>query len=78
MDTEAYDKALSISNLLLILEPESLDGIRDRACIFEKLDCFRAASEDFQRYLALNPMTSDHEKIEAHIGKLQISIARLH
>jgi regulator of sirC expression with transglutaminase-like and TPR domain len=78
MDTEVYDKALSISNLLLILEPKSLDGIRDRACIFEKLDCFRAASEDFQRYLALNPMASDHEKIEAHIGKLQISIARLH
>jgi regulator of sirC expression with transglutaminase-like and TPR domain len=78
MDTEAYEKALSISNLLLILEPESLDGIRDRAGIFEKLDCFRAASEDFQRYLGLNPMASDYEKIQAHIGKLKHSIARLH
>lgn len=78
MDVDDYHHALAVTSLLLMLEPDSLDGLRDRACIFDRLDCYRAASDDFQRYLELNPQARDYQAIQSRLNELQHSISRLH
>ncbi|MFT5132456.1 MAG: regulator of sirC expression with transglutaminase-like and TPR domain [Gammaproteobacteria bacterium] len=78
LKVDDYHRALNVTSLQLILEPESLDGLRDRACIFEQLDCYRAASDDFQRYLELNPQASDSISIKSRLSELRQSINRLH
>jgi regulator of sirC expression with transglutaminase-like and TPR domain len=78
MDVDDYHHALTVTSMQLILEPGSLEGLRDRACIYDNLDCYRAASEDFQRYLELNPEASDYQAIQSRLTELQNSINRLH
>jgi regulator of sirC expression with transglutaminase-like and TPR domain len=70
--------ALSVSNILLIFEPDSIEGLRDRGFIYDRLECYRAASEDYQRYLLLNPAAQDCQSIQARLSELQLSINRLH
>lgn len=78
MDVEDYHHALAVTSLLLMLEPDALEALRDRACIFDRLDCYRAASDDFQRYLELNPQARDSQAIQSRLNELQHSISRLH
>ncbi len=43
-----FDRALALSNAILALAPEQLTELRDRAFIWEKLDCLDAAIADFR------------------------------
>lgn len=78
IEVDDLQHALHVTNLQLILDPDSADGLRDRGFIYEGLDCYRAASEDFQRYLVLNPAANDCQSIQSRLSELQHSISRLH
>ncbi|MBT7953268.1 MAG: tetratricopeptide repeat protein [Gammaproteobacteria bacterium] len=78
IEVDDLQHALHVTNLQLILDPDSADGLRDRGFIYESLDCYRAASEDFQRYLVLNPAANDCQSIQSRLSGLQHSISRLH
>ena len=78
MGIDDHHHALTVCSLHLLLEPDSIDGIRDRARIYDHLECYRAASEGFRRYLALNPQASDYVIIQSRLKDLQYSIDRLH
>ncbi len=78
IEVDDYHHALPFTSLHLILEPDSPEALRDRACIYDQLDCFRAASQDFQRYLVLNPEAQDCKSIQSRLTELQHSISRLH
>jgi regulator of sirC expression with transglutaminase-like and TPR domain len=78
IEVDDLQHALHVTNLQLILDPDSADGLRDRGFIYESLDCYRAASEDFQRYLVLNPAANDCQSIQSRLSGLQLSISRLH
>ena len=77
-DAEDNQNALNILNLQLILEPESAEFIRERAYLYESLDCFRAAQNDFKHYLEINPQASDYQLIAARLEQLEQSVSRLH
>jgi len=76
--TADYQKALNMTNQILAISPGQIVEIRERAYLFQKLDCFRAAAADYHRYLEMKPDADDREVIRNCCIKMQRQAARLH
>lgn len=74
---EHFDKALTVVDRILLIQPEQPDEIRDRGCIYERLECFRAALENFQSYLTLRPNAGDAPDVHRRIAELRQIVATL-
>lgn len=70
-------QALSAVDRILLIAPAEVHEVRDRGAIYQKLECFRAALTDFQRYLEAEPGAEDGDAIRERIIELQRSAARL-
>jgi len=70
-------QALSAASRILSLNPDNPSEWRERASLHLKLECFRAALDDYQRYLALDPEAEDAGATRARIVELQQTCARL-
>jgi len=73
----ALEKALVVIEMMLAVSPENPWEIRDRALIFYQLKQYRLAAEDFRRYLALQPDSSDREVILGCIQSAEGQWARM-
>lgn len=71
-------KGLSIVERLLVLDPTSTEGIRDRGIIYLRLECFKQALEDLQTYLSLAPQAEDADAIRDQIAVLMRQVAQIH
>jgi regulator of sirC expression with transglutaminase-like and TPR domain len=71
-------KGLSIVERLLVLDPTSAVGIRDRGIIYSRLECFKQALEDLQTYLSLAPQAADADAIRGQITSLMRQVAQIH
>ena len=71
-------KGLSIVERLLVLDPGSAQDIRDRGIIYLRLECFKQALEDLQRYLSLAPQAEDAAAIHEQITALTRQVAQIH
>ena len=78
LDRKEHERALLAADLLLVLVPDSTDELRVRGLLYEHLECFRAALDDFARYLELAPQASDAETIRARVDRLARLAATLH
>lgn len=74
---QEFERALYMANCLLLLTPNNCDELRDRGLIHERLECFRAALQDYQRYLELAPRAADSHEIKSRLPTLQSATARL-
>jgi regulator of sirC expression with transglutaminase-like and TPR domain len=63
---------------LLVLDPGSAEDIRDRGIIYLRLECFKQALEDLQRYLSLAPQAEDAAAIHEQITTLTRQVAQIH
>lgn len=72
-----WPKALSAVQRIMLVS-EAVEELRDRGLIYQRLECFRAAVIDYERYLALHPSADDAQDIQDRIEALQPIIARLH
>lgn len=72
-----WPQALSAVSRILLIEPEQGHEWRDRGELHERLECFRAALADYQRYLELVRDAEDADALHARMVELQISAARL-
>jgi regulator of sirC expression with transglutaminase-like and TPR domain len=71
-------RALSASERVIALLPDDAgEEYRDRAGIYLKLDCIRAALGDFNTYLRQCPGAADAETVAAQIAELVPRVARL-
>lgn len=75
--TENYAKALAVANRILLIEPQLPEELRDRGRLHERLECFRAAADDYARYLALEPHAGDAREISTRLTELKQFVARL-
>ena len=57
-----WPHALGALDRILMLEPRSVEEILERAALYERLECFSAALEDFQSFLTQAP---DHPAADA-------------
>jgi regulator of sirC expression with transglutaminase-like and TPR domain len=64
-------RALSAVDRLLLLAPQNVRGLRERAAICEKLGGAHAAAADLEKVLSLDPQTSDAAALRARVRKLR-------
>jgi regulator of sirC expression with transglutaminase-like and TPR domain len=70
-------QALSALNRILLLAPDLAEEVRERAELYEKLECFRAAVIDFRHYLRLDPRSADLVAIRHRLITLEQQASRL-
>jgi regulator of sirC expression with transglutaminase-like and TPR domain len=73
----ALTKALAAAERIIMLAPQAAEEYRDRGTTYLDLECFRAALDDFRRYLRLRPRAPDAGAISAKVAELQQVAARL-
>ncbi len=53
--TSEFTRALACVDRILLLAPDTPRELRDRGILYQRLECFAAALQDFERYLHLAP-----------------------
>jgi regulator of sirC expression with transglutaminase-like and TPR domain len=66
-----FARALACVDRILLLRPDDPGELRDRGLLYARLECFRAAADDLERFLALAPDDPTAPGIAAHLGKLR-------
>jgi regulator of sirC expression with transglutaminase-like and TPR domain len=70
-------RALSVLDRILLLSPRSVDELMERGDLYEKLECFRAALDDFQSFLSQAPDHSGAENAREAVLRLSRQVARI-
>ena len=78
IDAEDFERALVIISFILLVTPDSVSDIRERAYIYDQLDCFQAAIDDYKRYLVMTPNADDIAVVQARLMELGNSAQNLH
>jgi regulator of sirC expression with transglutaminase-like and TPR domain len=78
LDRKEHERALAATDLLLVLAPDSADELRVRGLLYEHLECFGAALDDFRRYLDLAPEAGDADHIRERLARLVRMAATIH
>jgi len=71
-------KALAALDRILIITPDLPAELRERAGLYERLECFRAAADDYEHYLQLVPAAADGREIRRRLSELQYMVTHLH
>jgi len=74
---EDHLRALRVLDLLLLLDVENGEDLRDRGLVYAALDCYAAAAADLESYLLLNPRAPEADKIVLKIAEMKRRAARL-
>jgi regulator of sirC expression with transglutaminase-like and TPR domain len=77
LDAKDFDKALGVMNRLVILLPDVPEERRDRGLVFARLECPRAAQDDFSHYATARPQADDAQDIAGRLAAMTIAAARL-
>jgi regulator of sirC expression with transglutaminase-like and TPR domain len=67
----AFDKGLSIVEMMLMVEPEDLSQFRDRGLLRLQLRQFEGAAKDLEHYMRNAPNAADRQEIENHLKELK-------
>jgi regulator of sirC expression with transglutaminase-like and TPR domain len=72
-----YPRALRAVELLLRVDPENAEDLRDRGVLYAALDCYGFAVRDLEAYLALVPRAPEREPLLTRIAALREKASRL-
>jgi regulator of sirC expression with transglutaminase-like and TPR domain len=67
LQREDHNRALSMVQRMLILDPSEPENIRDRGLLYLKQECFLHAKEDLEKYLELVPDAQDGGTIREYL-----------
>jgi len=67
LNRREFRKALSTIDKILLVNPDAVQEIRDRATVHYKLNNLSAALVDWARYLELQPQAADSEEIKNNL-----------
>ena len=73
-----YGRTLAASERILLVTPDVPVELRDRGLVYEQLDCFAAASADYERFLELAPDDASAEAIRERLVSARRRTGRLH
>jgi regulator of sirC expression with transglutaminase-like and TPR domain len=77
LQREEFDRALATIDWICAVNPQDAGEVRDRGMTYLKLECFRAALADLERYLELAPGADDVEEVRGQVIELRRTAARL-
>lgn len=71
-------KMLAVLDRLIILDPGSVEEVRDRGAVYLRLDCYGQAKDDFETYLRLAPNAKDAAAIREQLVELAKRAVLIH
>lgn len=74
---EAWAKALTTMNRILMIAPNLPEEVRDRAELYERLECFRPALDGYRHYMELSPASPEVIDVRRKIIDLERLASRL-
>ena len=74
---EEHDRLLCVSNRMVALDPNDAEALRERGHVLARLECYRAAYDDYRHYLRLAPLAEDAADIQTRIERLRPIATRL-
>jgi regulator of sirC expression with transglutaminase-like and TPR domain len=77
MERGEDDRALSVMEWIITLTPADPHEVRDRGLLYAKLECFRPAADDLERYLDLAGDAMDTDEIRTRLFELRQAASRL-
>src|SRR5271170_3209486 len=72
-----WTRALSALDRILLLDPRSLDELLERGGLYEKLECFSAALDDFQSFLGQAGEHPGTDTARESVMRLTRQVARI-
>jgi regulator of sirC expression with transglutaminase-like and TPR domain len=78
LKTGDHERALRVLDLLLQVNPESAEDLRDRALLYASLDCYGLAADDLQAHVERFPGTPDAAELRAKAALFRHKAARVH
>jgi regulator of sirC expression with transglutaminase-like and TPR domain len=72
-----YERLLEVQNRLIVLLPDAHEELRDRGLVYAQLDCPRAAVDDLERYLVMEPDAVEADEIRRTLDVLREASGRL-
>ena len=70
-------RALSALDRILLLDPRSLEELMERGALYESLECFKAALDDFQSFLSQAPEHTASETAREAVLRLSRQVDRI-
>jgi len=70
-------RALAALDRILLLDPRSLEELMERGALYESLECFKAALDDFQSFLSQAPEHTASETAREAILRLSRQVDRI-
>jgi regulator of sirC expression with transglutaminase-like and TPR domain len=68
---EDYPRALRAADLLVCLDPESTEDLRDRGLLYASFDCYALALRDLEAYVAFEPDNPEAVQLSGRIADLR-------
>ena len=72
-----WPRSLGALDRILILEPRAAEEVLERATLYERLECFGAALEDFQSFLSQAPNHPAADAARESVVRLARQVARI-
>jgi len=72
-----WPRAIAALDRMLILQPEALDELLERAKLYEMLECFQPALQDLRSFTRLAPDHPAGDAVRDKIVKLSRAVARI-
>jgi regulator of sirC expression with transglutaminase-like and TPR domain len=76
-ETDKPERMLEVLNRMLVVAPEASSELRERAYVYQRLECFRAALKDLSDYVEREPEAADLDDVRARLVELSALCARL-
>ncbi len=75
---EDFTRALNVVELLLRVEPDSLEDMRDRGMLHAALDCYALAASELEEYLRRSGNAPGNDQVRQKAAALRVSASRVH
>jgi regulator of sirC expression with transglutaminase-like and TPR domain len=77
INSKNYLRALSVVDMILLIDPWALNELKDRGLIYYTLECFAQALSDIETYLKYSPKARDSEVIKDCITVLRGLVGKI-
>lgn len=74
---QQLDKALHTVDRILLIAPDLPEEVHDRGKLYDQLECFRPALDDYRRFLVLQPQSDSAQTVRVRVTELQRLIAHI-
>jgi regulator of sirC expression with transglutaminase-like and TPR domain len=74
---ELWEQAYRTLELMLLVQPNQVDELKDRGLVAYRLNQLRQATFDLQRYLYLRPNAPDSKWLRQHLEMIEEKLSRL-